>query len=71
VTGGDVSRFQRRSAGSPGVMQGGVQTNGATFSYTSGRRGPSSGPASALASEGPTVRVIRGKNITVEPVKGR
>ena len=53
-TGGDVSRFQRRSmppTGSPAVAGSGA-------------------PAYAAASAGPTVRVTRGKNTTAEPVSG-
>ena len=57
-TGGDVSRFQRRSvpARAPGSAQGGDE---------SGKL------ASAIGPTGPVVRVARGNNVTVVPVGAR
>ncbi|MFO1254478.1 MAG: Flp pilus assembly protein CpaB [Sphingomonadaceae bacterium] len=65
VTGGDVSRFQRRTAPSP---ERAAQAMAAAM--------PVAAPAqhsgrSASVSVGPVVRVTRGKNTTVEPVGGR
>ena len=57
-TGGDVSRFQRRSVPARATSQG-VQT---------GELGKS---ASAVAPTGPVVRVARGNNVTVVPVGAR
>lgn len=53
-TGGDVSRFQRRSM--PVIDSGG--------------RGASGAPAHAVANTGPTVRVTRGKQTTAVSVGG-
>ena len=57
TTGGDVSRFQRRS----------VPAMSASSPTGSG----SSGPAAAPVFSGPTVRVARGNTVTVVPVGAR
>lgn len=54
ATGGDVSRFQRRTMPAQGGNGGGAQ-NGVTY-----------GPGGAQVPSGPTVRVMRGQNTTVE-----
>jgi pilus assembly protein CpaB len=54
VTGGDVSRFQRTSMPRIGAPQGAVGDGGA--------------PAALAGPTGPTVRVTRGKDTTVEAV---
>ena len=58
-TGGDVSRFQRRSvpARSPGQSAEGSSGSGAV--------------ASAMVPTGPVVRIARGNNVTVVPVGAR
>ena len=67
-TGGDVSRFQRRSIppqndGRPGAAA--APKRGDTFQATSGRTG-----AMPPVRRGPTVRVIRGKVESEVPVSG-
>lgn len=68
VTGGDVSRFQRRSVPTAESM---VRQAATAYANTIADRSgmPSSGRA-AMPS-GPVVRVTRGKTTTVEPVGGR
>jgi pilus assembly protein CpaB len=56
-TGGDVSRFQRRS----------VPARPAS----AGQGGGAGGSAGAVVSAGPVVRVARGNNVTVVPVGAR
>ena len=71
VTGGDVSRFQRRSAPSqelPRAMFQGYTPPAPAAPAPSGRANRSGG--SAVTSTGPTVRVTRGKNTTEESVGG-
>ena len=58
VTGGDVSRFQRRT----------VPPQGSTAPQQAAM--PTAGPE-ALTYSGPTVRVTRGKETTQVPVGGR
>jgi pilus assembly protein CpaB len=58
-TGGDVSRFQRRSVPTRTASSGG-QGNGLA-----------GGSAGAVVSAGPVVRVARGNNVTVVPVGAR
>ncbi|MBA3576480.1 MAG: Flp pilus assembly protein CpaB [Sphingomonas sp.] len=71
TTGGDVSRFQRRSvpakAAAPAVQSGDAMTK---FANALIGRGDSSKPAQAPVS-GPVVRVSRGNNVTVVPVGAR
>lgn len=55
-TGGDVSRFQRRSMPVMNASGGG------------GGGGSAGAPAYAVANAGPTVRVTRGKQTTAEPI---
>ena len=66
-TGGDVSRFQRRTVpGKPNF--GGV---GGMAGY-GGRPSPSlPGAAAPAAPVGPVVRIARGNNVTTVPVGGR
>jgi pilus assembly protein CpaB len=66
VTGGDVSRFQRRSVPNP---EGNVRAAAATIANTIADRAglPAAGRA---APSGPVVRVTRGKSTTVTEVGG-
>jgi pilus assembly protein CpaB len=66
VTGGDVSRFQRRSAPNP---EGAARAAAATIANTIADRAGLP-PAGQARSSGPVVRVTRGKNTTVESVGG-
>lgn len=59
VTGGDVSRFQRRSMPAPG------EGNPAPVAGNGGSGAVAARPA------GPTVRVMRGKDTAIEPVSAR
>ncbi len=59
VTGGDVSRFQRRSMPASGDGNAGAS------------QPRSGGVASDAKATGPTVRVMRGKAIAIEPVAAR
>ena len=81
VTGGDVSRFQRRTAPSPERTAQMVAANYANMMGNRGRMQPAYGPPSSsgpAASSGPAVsykssavvRVTRGKTTTAEPVGG-
>lgn len=67
VTGGDVSRFQRRSMPTPAAA---ARQSGTSFS---GAPAPSYGaaPRAAPVRSGPVVRVTRGKVTTEEPAGGR
>lgn len=60
VTGGDVSRFQRRTVASAPMAPRTVTASA-----------PAGGPAFAAAPQGPVVRVTRGKNTSVEQVGSR
>ena len=60
-TGGDVSRFQRRSVPARAPASGGGQVSNAALG----------GGASAGVAAGPVVRVARGNNVTVVPVGAR
>jgi len=60
-TGGDVSRFQRRSVPARAPASGGGQVSNAALA----------GGASAGVAAGPVVRVARGNNVTVVPVGAR
>ncbi len=60
-TGGDVSRFQRRTAPS-------MASNGGRAVMTAGPALRSSGPAMPFMNAGPVIRVTRGKTTTEEPV---
>ena len=62
VTGGDVSRFQRRSAPARTPTQG-EQASAAIASLGKAIAGE--------AATGPVVRVARGNNVTVVPVGAR
>lgn len=65
VTGGDVSRFQRRTAPRQEVSRGMSQGYAAQTQAT-----PSASLGQPSRFSGPTVRVTRGKNTTVEQVGG-
>lgn len=65
VTGGDVSRFQRRSAPS---MESGIRDMTKSSAGSQALRPSGYSP---VAPTGPTVRVTRGKNTTVQPVGSR
>jgi pilus assembly protein CpaB len=74
VTGGDVSRFQRRSVpartSSQGEQGGDQMTK---FATAMGRAITGKDPAApeAAAVSGPVVRVARGNTVTVVPVGAR
>ena len=57
-TGGDVSRFQRRSVPARAPASTGAQGGNAL-------------PGSAATPAGPVVRIARGNNVTVVPVGAR
>jgi pilus assembly protein CpaB len=66
VTGGDVSRFQRRTV--PAKQQ----DKGAMLAQALGKGQAASGQAgSSEVSSGPVVRVARGNDVTVVPVGAR
>ena len=75
VTGGDVSRFQRRTAPSPERSAQMIASNYANMMGNRGRMQPaytppaSSGPVVSYKSSA-VVRVTRGKTTTAEPVGG-
>jgi pilus assembly protein CpaB len=69
VTGGDVSRFQRRSVPNPeGVARAIASTVANTLADRAGL--PPAGRGGAPVQSGPVVRVTRGKTTTVQPVGG-
>ena len=63
TTGGDVSRFQRRS-----VPARTAEAQPAGGAQSAGAQGGASGPGLIT---GPVVRVARGNNVTVVPVGAR
>ena len=65
VTGGDVSRFQRRS------VPARAEQAGANNASAPSGNGAASGPAGQPVPSGPVVRVARGNNVTVVPVGAR
>jgi len=72
VTGGDVSRFQRRSVPARATSQG-EQAGDAMTKFANalmGKGGASTSAAQSVPS-GPTVRVSRGNNVTYVPVGAR
>lgn len=74
VTGGDVSRFQRKSMPSQQNAANQVAKTIATaFSGLTGGGAPTAGPARSgpVMPVGPVVRVTRGKSVTEEPVGSR
>jgi len=73
TTGGDVSRFQRRSVPARTADRG-DQALGALTNLASAIRGgpaPASSAGGTQAYSGPVVRVARGNNVTVVPVGAR
>ena len=75
VTGGDVSRFQRRTMPPSREAMARQMANaaGAAMGNSIVERGlgPNAGAAAALAPSGPVVRVTRGKTTTAVPVGGK
>lgn len=65
-TGGDVSRFQRRTVPAQGRANSGGAPSGNAPVATNGATG-----ATIQAPVGPVVRVARGNNVTVVPVGGK
>ena len=67
TTGGEVSRFQRRSV--PAQQRSGADTESlAKYAAAISGRGAGSAPAAPV---GPVVRIARGNNVTVVPVGAR
>jgi len=64
VTGGDVSRFQRRSVPNPDAVARPMAGGG-------GGSAPAASPAVAARPAGPVVQVTRGEKVSVESVGGR
>ena len=72
VTGGDVSRFQRRSV--PARTADPVQQSGdvlTRFANALTGKGDTAAPSAQSVPAGPVVRVARGNNVTVVPVGAR
>jgi len=70
TTGGDVSRFQRRTVPAKSPTQ--VDTAaGALNNFADAIRGGPGSPAGSAPVSGPVVRVSRGNNVTVVPVGAR
>jgi pilus assembly protein CpaB len=72
VTGGDVSRFQRRSV--PAKTPSGAEQAGnvmTQFANALMGKGDASAPAGQAVPSGPVVRVARGNTVTVVPVGAR
>ncbi|HVH38346.1 MAG TPA: Flp pilus assembly protein CpaB [Sphingomicrobium sp.] len=73
TTGGDVSRFQRRSVPAR-APSGGQQAGDALSQFANalmGKSNPSGAQGSSGPVSGPSVRVARGNNVTVVPVGAR
>ena len=68
TTGGDVSRFQRRSVPSRPVDKADAAVGALANLASAIRGGPAPGGSSAPVYSGPVVRVSRGNNVTVVPV---
>jgi pilus assembly protein CpaB len=72
TTGGDVSRFQRRSVPAQTSSQGSSSDPLTSFANAlMGRGTASSAPAAAPIASGPVVRVARGNTVTIVPVGAR
>ena len=72
TTGGDVSRFQRRSVPARSLSSSGGSSDALSSFANALRGGPaSSGSGAAPVYAGPVVRVARGNNVTVVPVGAR
>jgi|KBSMisStandDraft_5_1062788.scaffolds.fasta_scaffold195270_2 pilus assembly protein CpaB len=69
TTGGDVSRFQRRSV--PSRPNGGEQMAGAMAALGKGLGSALAGKGGVAVATGPVVRVARGNEVTVVPVGAR
>jgi pilus assembly protein CpaB len=70
VTGGDVSRFQRRSV--PGRTASEVEVAGqALTKFADAISGNGGAPGGQSVAAGPSVRVARGNSVTVVPVGAR
>ena len=70
TTGGDVSRFQRRSVPAQTSSQGSSSDPLTNFANALMGRG-SSAPAAVPVASGPVVRVARGNTVTIVPVGAR
>ena len=71
TTGGDVSRFQRRTVPAR-AASGSAQGGDALSQFANALMGRSSPPAGPVAvPDGPVVRVARGNNVTYVPVGAR
>ena len=69
TTGGDVSRFQRRTIPARPSAAGGPAS--AMESFARALNGAAGGPGGAAVPAGPVVRVTRGNTVTVVPVGAR
>jgi pilus assembly protein CpaB len=69
TTGGDVSRFQRRTVPSRSSSAGGPAS--AMESFAKALSSAAGGPGGAAVPAGPVVRVTRGNTVTVVPVGAR
>ncbi len=70
ATGGDVSRFQRRSVPARSASNGGG--NGATVMVAPAPQAPAPAPSAAPSGPvGPSVRIARGNNVSFVPVGAR
>jgi len=73
TTGGDVSRFQRRTvpSRSPGAAGGGSDSLSKFANAIMGRGGSADSGSQSTVPSGPVVRVARGNEVTVVPVGAR
>jgi pilus assembly protein CpaB len=71
VTGGDVSRFQRRSVPAKPASQSQQAGDALTNFANALRGGPAGAPGAQGPVSGPSVRVARGNTVTVVPVGAR
>jgi pilus assembly protein CpaB len=69
TTGGDVSRFQRRTV--PARTPAAGDPASAMASFARALSGTAGGPGGAAVPAGPVVRVTRGNTVTVVPVGAR
>ena len=71
TTGGDVSRFQRRSMPRPAQSVQAAQNGGNAAVAVPASGANAQGAAGPVVPAGPVVRVARGNNVTYVPVGAR